>query len=108
MAEKWPYEKDAHKFEESEHDVAKMRRVQVNRHDPKSSLAVRFDTLDLERLRARAEAEGVGVTQLVRRWVIERLDEPESSGSVEDLLAALEESMRAARAIKRSGGRKVG
>lgn len=42
---------------------------------PMSALAVRFDPADLDRLRARAEANGVGVTQLVRAWVLERLDD---------------------------------
>ncbi len=44
----------------------------------------------------------VGVTQLVRRWVVERLDEPEPGGAVEDLMDSLEKSLRAARAIKHS------
>lgn len=39
-----------------------------------SAFAVRFDPADVNRLRARAQTEGVGVTQLVRAWVLERLE----------------------------------
>ncbi len=39
-----------------------------------SAFAVRFDPADVDRLRARAGAEGVGVTQLVRAWVLDRLE----------------------------------
>jgi hypothetical protein len=42
---------------------------------PKAALAVRFDPADLDRLRERAIADGVGVTQLVRTWVLERLND---------------------------------
>ncbi|MGH9092204.1 MAG: hypothetical protein ACRDZR_12640 [Acidimicrobiales bacterium] len=98
----WPYEDDARAFDEADHDLSELHRVEVRRGEPKSSLAVRFDATDLVRLRQRAGAEGVGVTQLVRRWVQERLDEPESGAAVEDLMEALEKGLRAARAIKRS------
>ena len=89
-------------FDDGDFDVSSLRQVEVHRGRPKSSLAVRFDASDLERLRQRADAEGVGVTQLVRQWVIERLDEPDTSGAVADLLDALDKSVRAARAIRRS------
>lgn len=108
MAYKWPHARDARAFDEGELDLSQSRRIEVNRRDPKASLAVRFDAADIERLRQRADAEGIGVTQLVRRWVLERLDEPKPSRPVEELISALEESMRAARAIKRSGTRKAG
>ena len=39
-----------------------------------SAFAVRFDPADVDRLRAKARAEGVGVTQLVRTWVLDRLE----------------------------------
>lgn len=107
MTKKWAYESDAKRFDEADHDLAKLRRVDVRRREPKSSLAVRFEAADLERLRQRAQAEGVGVTQLVRRWVQERLDEPETAAAVEDLVQALETSLRAARSIKRSTPRRA-
>lgn len=69
---------------------------------PKSALSVRLDGADIERLRARAETEGVGLTQLVRRWVLERLDEPPAPNAIVELMESLEASLRAARAIKRT------
>ena len=95
-------EPDATAFDETDHDLTTLRRVELRRGEPKSSLAVRFEAADLERLRQRAESEGVGVTQLVRRWIQERLDEPEPAAAVEDLIDTLEQSLRAARAIRRS------
>jgi hypothetical protein len=71
-------------FDDGELDISTLRRVEVSRGQPMSSLAVRFDAADLERLRQRAKAEGVGVTQLVRRWVRDRLDEPEQGDGVDD------------------------
>ena len=68
---------------------------------PKSALSVRIDGADIERLRRRAEAEGVGLTQLVRQWILERLDEPPAENAVVDLMEALEASLKAARRIKR-------
>ena len=39
-----------------------------------ATIAVRFDARTMERLRAAAEVRGVGYTQLLRSWVMERLD----------------------------------
>ncbi|MHB8294856.1 MAG: hypothetical protein ACYDH5_09595 [Acidimicrobiales bacterium] len=39
-----------------------------------SAFAVRLDPADVARLRARAAVEGVGATQLVRAWVLDRLE----------------------------------
>lgn len=43
-----------------------------------SSSAVRFGQADVDRRRARAGTEGVGVTQPVRAWVLERLAEQDA------------------------------
>lgn len=90
-------------FDDGTLDTSRLRPsdVKIGR-EPKSNLAVRFDGADLDRLRQRAEAEGVGVTQLVRTWVLERLDEPPATSALGDLMASLEASLRAARTIKRS------
>jgi hypothetical protein len=48
--------------------------VEVHTGQRMSAFAVRFDPADVDRLRARADAEGVGVTQLVRAWVLDRLE----------------------------------
>jgi integrase len=95
-------------FDDGALDISTLRRVEVSRGQPMSSLAVRFDAADLERLRQRAKAEGVGVTQLVRRWVRDRLDEPGQGDEVDDLLDALDRSVRAARALKRSQRQGIG
>lgn len=94
-------------FDEGRLDVSQLRRVEVSRGQPKSSLAVRFDARDLDRLRVRAESDGVGVTQLVRQWVLERLDEPEDSGEMDSLLEALDQSLKVARALKRTRKRRA-
>ena len=94
-------------FDEGQVDVSELQRVEVSRGRPKSSLAVRFDSRDLDRLRVRAEGEGIGITQLVRQWVLERLDEPEDSGEMDSLLEALDQSLKVARALKRTRKRRA-
>ena len=91
---------DIDAFDEGEFDLATMcpADVRVGR-EPKSALSA-----DIERLRQRAAAAGVGITQLVRTWVLERLDEPEPSAAVGDLMESLERSLRAARSIQRGSG----
>jgi hypothetical protein len=55
-----------------------------------SSLAIRFERSDLSTLRKRAQSEGVGVTQLVRAWVLERLaEEGEVPLEADEALATL-------------------
>lgn len=68
------YEREATAADEREYLPEDLAPVDVRVGPvPMSALAVRFDPADLERLRARAAAEGVGVTQLVRAWVLEIL-----------------------------------
>jgi hypothetical protein len=96
---------DIDAFDEDDFDLAALRPADVRLgREPKSALSVRFDATDIERLRERAATAGVGITQLVRGWVLERLDEPEPSAAVGDLMEALERSLRAARTIKRGSG----
>jgi len=47
-----------------------------------ATFAVRFDQETVDRLRAIARAQGVGPTQLVRRWVLERLRIERAVGSL--------------------------
>jgi|SRR5713101_1496348 len=97
-----PVDDDVEAFEKGDFDLTKMRPAEVRvAKQPKNALAVRFDPSDLERLRQRAEAEGVGITQLVRTWVLERLNERKLPAPVVDLMAALEASLEAARVIQR-------
>lgn len=85
------YEAEANEADEREYLISEMTPVEVHVGPvPKSALAVRFDPADLDRLRARAEAEGVGVTQLVRAWVLERLSQDdELPVAAAELLAEL-------------------
>jgi hypothetical protein len=109
MTERRAYEKEADEFDGAEHPPSEMTGARVRRRkvEPKNALAVRFEVVDLDRLRARAEAEGVGVTQLVRNWVVERLAEPSEAGAADDLVESLQKSLQAARVLKRSRGRKA-
>jgi hypothetical protein len=59
-----------------------------------SSLAIRFSAEVLDELRARSAAEGVGVTQLVRGWVLERLQEKQISQLPPDVADALQVIIR--------------
>ncbi|MGH9064514.1 MAG: hypothetical protein ACRD0L_11180 [Acidimicrobiales bacterium] len=56
---------------------------------PLSALAVRMSGADIDRLRARANAEGIGLTQLARAWILERLDEDEADQVPAEVEAAL-------------------
>jgi predicted HicB family RNase H-like nuclease len=67
------YETDAEEADELE--FGRGRPVEVEAGPRRmSAFALRFDPAVVERLRERAAAEGVGVTQLVRAWVLERLE----------------------------------
>jgi hypothetical protein len=80
---------------------------------PKTALAVRFDPADLDRLRERALAEGIGVTQLVRTWVLERLNDDSPGQLPADLARAFMDlraevaklAQRAGRAMKTAGSK---
>ncbi|CAN5444924.1 hypothetical protein BH23ACT9_BH23ACT9_34620 [soil metagenome] len=48
---------------------------------PKLTVAIRLDAKDVDRVRHHAEAEGVGYTTLLRRWVLERLDSRDAGHS---------------------------
>jgi hypothetical protein len=43
--------------------------------NPMVSHSIRFDRPTIDRIRAVADARGVGVTSLMRQWVIEKLEE---------------------------------
>jgi hypothetical protein len=109
MTEQWAHREAADEFDRAEHLPSEMSGAKVRRRrtEPKNALAVRFEVADLDRLRDRAEAEGVGVTQLVRNWVVERLDEPSEAGIADDLVASLQQSLHVARALRRTQGRKA-
>ena len=63
-------------WDAGEFPVDRLRRVEVARPgqgEAKATLGVRFDPDALERLRRAADSQGVGITQLVRSWVLDRL-----------------------------------
>lgn len=70
----YDYEADATAEDEREH-LGGGTRLDTHVTSVKSTLAVRLDGADIDRLRQRAGAEGVGLTQLARQWILERLDE---------------------------------
>jgi aryl-alcohol dehydrogenase-like predicted oxidoreductase len=47
-----------------------------------ATFAVRFDRETIERLRAIARRQGIGPTQLVRQWVLERLHIERAAGAL--------------------------
>lgn len=61
--------------------------VEVQRPDrPRSTtFALRLDPRTVELLRHVARGQGLGVTQLVRRWVLERLRIERTAGSLAEL-----------------------
>jgi len=107
MPDAWAYQDDADEFDRTEHLPSSGAVVRRRRSGPKSLLAVRLDGEDIERLRQRAEELGVGVTQLARAWLLERLDEPPEGATVDDLVTSLQNSLKAARAMKRTGNRRA-
>ncbi|MHB1498276.1 MAG: hypothetical protein ACYCXN_10250 [Acidimicrobiales bacterium] len=61
-------------YDRTELPLSKLRRVTVNRPgSPQEAFALRLPSEVVEELRRQAEARHVGVTQLVREWVTERL-----------------------------------
>jgi hypothetical protein len=76
-------------------EVAPARRPMVSR-------SVRLDLQVMRRLEAAADRRGVGVTQLMREWVLDRLAAEERGGRRgEDIAAELE---RLARELRGSAG----
>ena len=71
------YEAEAQAADEREYLVSEMTPVDVELGSgPKSAIAIRLSGADVERLKARADTEGIGFTQLARQWILERLAEP--------------------------------
>ena len=71
------YQAEATAADEREYLASAMAPAEVDLGPgPKSAIAIRLSGTDVERLKARADEEGVGFTQLARQWILERLDEP--------------------------------
>ncbi len=68
-------EKVRHYYDVTEFPLSTLHRVPVSRPGrPQEAFALRLPPEVVEELRARADAGGMGVTQLVREWVMERLE----------------------------------
>jgi hypothetical protein len=62
-------------YDEGEFPLSTLRRAQVNSPGrPQEAFALRLPAETVGELRQRAEVLGMGVTQLVREWVLERLE----------------------------------
>ena len=71
------YEAEAQAADDREYLASEMTLADVDLGPgPKSAIAIRLRGADVERLKARADTEGIGFTQLARQWILERLDEP--------------------------------
>jgi hypothetical protein len=84
----YDYEADATAEDDAEHifDPADEIEMLPSRNGPKSTLAVRLDGAAIDQLRMIAAKQGVGVTQLVRQWITQRLSS-EAPGPVTPAVA---------------------
>ena len=102
-----PLADERHEWDNAEHPVDKLRRVEVARAgagEAKATLGVRFDPEVIDRLRQMADAQGVGVTQMVRSWVLERVAaEQTAPGSIEEVVDLLAMSLDRLRRIALAG-----
>ncbi|MGH9089453.1 MAG: hypothetical protein ACRDYZ_15320 [Acidimicrobiales bacterium] len=75
-------------YDRTELPLSTLWRVAINRPGrPQEAFALRLPPEVVEELRAQAEVWGIGVTQLVREWVIERLElERRRPGSADPVL----------------------
>src|SRR5512143_4207094 len=66
--------------------------------EPMVSRSVRFDRETMQRLRAVAALRGTGVTQLMREWIVDRLEAEETGRRRSEIAAELERLARELRA----------
>lgn len=89
------YTTDAAAEAEAEHIFDPADEIQMTpRRGPMSTLAVRLDGADIDRLRVAAAEQGIGVTRLVRQWLTERLDDKEPMETVVITAAELRRFIR--------------
>ncbi|MBA2317882.1 MAG: hypothetical protein H0V93_08905 [Euzebyales bacterium] len=89
-----------------EGDPVTVDEVRAEGRQRSMTLSARFNPVDVARIRAIAQREGVGATQLVRSWVLEALEVAEEAGegdeSVARLMTALNQSVTAAKEARRT------
>lgn len=62
------------RYDSGEFPLSTLRRVAVNRPGhPQEAFALRLPPEVVEELKVLADVRGIGVTQLVREWIVERL-----------------------------------
>lgn len=87
-------------------DPVTLDEVRAKGRQRSMTLSARFNPVDVARIRAIAQREGVGATQLVRSWVLEALEVAEETGegdeSVARLMAALSQNVTAAKEAQRT------
>jgi hypothetical protein len=66
--------------------------------EPMVSRSVRFDRATVERLRAVADTRGVGITQMMRQWILDRLEAEEHGRRQDEIAGELERLARQLRA----------
>jgi hypothetical protein len=89
---------DTHDLETLSPDELEEIKVQRPERPPTSTFAIRLDQRTIEVIRYIAKARGLGPTQLVRSWVLERLSLERKAGRLADTTTEfpqeLERSMR--------------
>ncbi len=74
-------------YDATELPLSTLRRVPMSRSGrPQESFALRLPPEAVEELRERAEERGLGVTQIVREWVLERLELERRRPATDDAL----------------------
>jgi hypothetical protein len=71
-------------YDNTEFDYSKMRRTELRRtpgSGPRSTFAIRLDAEIIDQLREIAANVGIGPTQLVREWIVERVSAEHHSDS---------------------------
>lgn len=89
----YDYAADAAAEDDAEHIFDLENEIQMTPR-AMSTLAVRLDGADIDRLRVVAAEQGVGVTQLARRWITDRLDDKEPMETVVITVAELKRFIR--------------
>ncbi len=63
------------RYDSGEFPLSTLRQVAVNRPGrPQEAFALRLPPEVVEELKVLADVRGIGVTQLVREWIVERLE----------------------------------
>jgi hypothetical protein len=69
-----------------------------NSREPMISRSVRFDRATVDRLRAVADTRGLGITQMMRQWILDRLEAEEHGRRQDEIAGELERLARRLRA----------